>query len=146
MKLTFNIEYRTHWGESLYLVADTPMFGGGDIAKALKMSVRDGALWTITVDLPEGVQPFDYRYIVRTDEGQIKNEWGAPRHFVPAPGVHSVVVYDRWQDQPFDKPFYSSAFTGCITRHTESSIPLRIATGDVTFIVAAPACPPYGML
>ena len=146
MKLTFNIEYRTHWGESLYLVADTPMFGGGDIAKALKMSVRDGALWTITVDLPEGVQPFDYRYIVRTDEGQIKNEWGAPRHFVPAPGVHSVVVYDRWQDQPFDKPFYSSAFTGCITRHTESSIPLRIATGDVTFIVAAPMLLPGQVL
>ncbi len=146
MKLTFNIEYRTHWGESVYLVASSPVLGGGDADKAIRLTPGDSGAWSLTVELPDDVAPFEYRYIVRNEQGDTKNEWGMPRIFDPAPGVHAVDIYDRWQNQPFDKPFYSSAFTGCITRHSSHAMPLNIATGEVTFSVSAPMLLPGQIL
>lgn len=145
MKLKFTIDYRTNWGESVYLRADSSSLGGGDYDKALLLT-PNGSKWSLTVELPDGESPFFYSYFVRNDNGDVKKEWGHPRTFSPAPGVHEYDIYDRWQDQPMDKPFYSSAFVDCICRHEKRAIPLLPSTGDVTFEVAAPMLAPDQVL
>ncbi len=37
MKLNFNIDYRTNWGESLYISGNTPRLGDGDRSRAVKL-------------------------------------------------------------------------------------------------------------
>ena len=38
MKLTFSIDYRTNWGESVYLMGNIKELGGNIDAKAVKMA------------------------------------------------------------------------------------------------------------
>ena len=45
MKLIFRIDYRTNWGESLYVSANIPALGGGEHAKALKMEIDGDRAW-----------------------------------------------------------------------------------------------------
>lgn len=146
MKLKFSIDYRTNWGEELYLLADSPMLGGGDYASAVKLTPANPGVWTLDIELPDGLAPFSYRYFVRNGAGDVKNEWGHDRTFTPAPGVHVYDIYDRWQDQPLDKPFYSSAFTNCICRHDKRSMPLLPCTAEVTLCISAPTLGPGNVL
>ncbi len=138
MKLTFHIDYRTNWGENLFLVGTLPLLGEDQERRALPMSLSGDRFWSITVDLADDSPAFQYRYIVRDSQGVIKREWGQPRTLTPGTGVKRYQVYDRWQDQPLDKPFYSSAFTECICRRNVKALSQAPETGFVTLSIAAP--------
>ncbi len=139
MKLIFNIDYRTNWGESVYVVGDIAELGAGDYNKAPKLALNGNSQWTIELEVPNDAS-FTYRYFVRNDEGEVKNEWGKGNCFC---GSHSPVVrfFDRWQDQPFDKPYYASAFTDCICRHSDDR-KVKAERGFVTLVLAAPMVAP----
>ncbi len=143
MKLLFRIDYRANWGESLYLCGDTALLGNGDTSRALRLDVDGDRLWQAEVELPDSVAAFTYRYIIKNEQGETKQEWGQGHCFRPAAGVNEYDIYDRWQDQPFDKPFYSAAFTECICRHNSAGTkPLLPASGYVELCVAAPMVAP----
>ena len=143
MKLLFRIDYRANWGESLYLCGDTALLGNGDTSRALRLDVDGDRLWHAEVELPDSVAAFTYRYIIKNEQGETKKEWGQGHCFRPAAGVNEYDIYDRWQDQPFDKPFYSAAFTECICRHNSAGTkPLLPASGYVELCVAAPMVAP----
>lgn len=119
MKLTLNINYRTNWGEQVYVTGSIPALGSGDYSKAVKLTLIGDDQWTADIKLPEGSGNFTYSYFVRHDNGHVKEEWGRPREFTVGNATDRFVVYDRWQDQPWDKPYYSSAFTDCIFHRSE---------------------------
>ena len=54
MRINFNIDYRTQWGESVYICGDIPQLGSGDESKAVKMELDGVGVWSLTVDV-EGV-------------------------------------------------------------------------------------------
>ena len=62
MKLFFHIDYRTNWGESVFITGDIPALGGGDYAKAAKLDFdpRTADKWSISIDIPEGTTSFSY--------------------------------------------------------------------------------------
>ncbi len=39
MNLSFHIDYRTNWGESVYLTGNIPALGNGDKNKAVKLDL-----------------------------------------------------------------------------------------------------------
>ena len=114
MKLTFNIDYRTNWGESLYLSGNCDALGAGEYEKALKMTLDGAEHWTASIEVSDDTTVIDYHYEVRSDGNATKFEWGAPHHFNRGRSARKYCIYDHWQDQPFDKPYYSAAFTDCI--------------------------------
>ena len=142
MKITLNIDYRTNWGESVYVVGDPEQLGGGDESQAVKMSLDGTEHWSMTVEVPDAVGDFDYRYIVRHDNGYTKHEWGKPHTFVKARVAKTYEVYDRWQDQPYDKPYYASAFTECICKRGDRDKQLRPRQATILLQVAAPMLRP----
>ncbi|MDE6157259.1 MAG: 4-alpha-glucanotransferase [Muribaculaceae bacterium] len=137
MKIIFNIDYRANWGESVYITGEVPALGCGDYAKALKLNVDGVDKWWVALDVPDSID-FTYRYFVRRDDGSVIEEWGDGHTFKASPAVSQYHVYDRWQDQPYDKPFYSSAFTECVFRHKESCPTVVPQTGHITLCVTAP--------
>ena len=137
MKIIFNIGYRTNWGESVYIVGDIEALGKGDYAKALKLHLDGNDHWSISIDTPADGRGFNYHYFVRNDDGAVKNEWGHGNCFT-ATDEGTYRIYDRWQDQPFDKPFYSSLFTECVYRQTYQYGKVSPTRGFVLFEVAAP--------
>ena len=140
MKLSFNVGYRTNWGESVFISGNCPALGDGDYHKAVKLELDGTEHWQVTVDIPDSVAEFDYHYEVRNENGGTKFEWGAPHHFVKG-DAKTYNIYDRWQDQPWDKPYYASAFTECICRRVNRLAPTLPGKGKVTFEVTAPMVP-----
>ncbi|MDE5649676.1 MAG: hypothetical protein K2I35_01490, partial [Duncaniella sp.] len=142
MKLTFNVNYRTEWGESLFLTGSANELGGNDLSSAIAMKLEGTETWSVDVEIPDSVSSFEYSYIVRHDNGHVKREWGKPRVFTHATDIHRINIFDRWQDQPWDKPYYSSAFLDCICCRKERSAKVLPAAGMLTLSVDAPMVKP----
>ena len=81
MNLSFNIDYRTNWGEAVYLTGDLPELGNGDRSKAIKLDLYGEQTWKTKISLPDGTGDFTYSYFVRHENGFIKEEWGKGHHF-----------------------------------------------------------------
>ncbi len=140
MKIKFNIGYRTNWGESVYLTGSCPELGAGDLGKAIKLELNGAKSWCTEVEISKA-QNFTYSYLIRNDNGSVKQEWGAPRIFQHS-ACKKYNVYDRWQDQPWDKPFYSSAFTECICHRELRDEVVKFEKGKLTIQVYAPMVSP----
>ncbi|WP_303037537.1 carbohydrate-binding module family 20 domain-containing protein [uncultured Duncaniella sp.] len=55
MKLFFQVNYHTEWGENLFITGAQEAFGGGDIDKAIPMTLSDGDTWTAAIELPDSL-------------------------------------------------------------------------------------------
>lgn len=142
MTLRFHISYHTHWGESLYLVGNIPALGNGDPEKALEMSLTGPDMWELEVDVPATTPAFDYSFIVKAPGQAWRFEWGNPHHFEPGKGIGVYSIFSNWQDMPFDKPFYSSAFTSGIFRRSTRETDETLKGGMVRLSVSAPVVSP----
>ncbi|SFO44448.1 4-alpha-glucanotransferase [Prevotella sp. tf2-5] len=115
MKLLFNLEYQTSFGENLVL----NIMSEDDKSKVTqyKMSTLDGLHWSY--QLTKGAKAeahIDYYYSVYRGDKEARHEWlTEPHHLeIIAPKANFYMVYDHWIDIPEDSYMYSSAFTECI--------------------------------
>lgn len=146
-RLTFNVNYRTVWGETLCVCGGLDALGAGDPAKAMPMTLIDGERWELSLDIDPSAPGFDYTYIVRRDDGSHRSEWGQPHRYIPAEGNPSVcVISDAWQDRPEDAPFLSQALTDCVNRRTDRSGAAMPAAGRILLEVTAPEVAPDQVL
>ena len=146
MRITFNIDYRTNWGESLYICGDIPELGGGDQQKALPMRLVGAENWSIDVEISTKTKDFNYYYIVKPENAAWRFEWGVPHQYRIGKGVKLSVVNDRWQDMPKDKPYYSSAFVDGMLYRSCKDQALSAEKGVLNIRVAAPMIQPDEIL
>ncbi len=146
MNLQLNVDYRTNWGESVWIVGSIPALGNGDATKALKLSLYGEQTWKTQLDLPDDTPDFTYRYFVRHENGYEKHEWGEAHRLRTAPGIKSYEVFDRWQDQPWDKPYYSVVFTDCVCRRHQRALPAEVRGGEMLVSCEAPMVEPDEVL
>ena len=112
MRIVFNLEYQTTFGEELAL---NILLDGK--TEQHKMSTLDGCHWTC--ELSKSVKTkthIDYFYCVMRGDEQTRCEWLTEPHrleFIATKGAH-YTVYDHWIDIPEDSFLYSSAFTECV--------------------------------
>jgi 4-alpha-glucanotransferase len=114
------------------------MLGANNVDAAQPMSLEGSENWTLNIELPDDTTKFEYSYIVKNTDGTIKREWGAPHNFSRGNGVASVVIVDRWQDMPVNKPYYASAFTDCINNRENRDAEVVPNRDTVTLRVWAP--------
>ena len=63
MTLSFNIEYRTSWGEEVRVLGSIPELGNNESDKAIALSTIDGIHWSakVGIQIPEnGVIQYSY--------------------------------------------------------------------------------------
>ena len=142
MKLTFEVNYRTEWGESLFLSGTPEALGGGDTDKAVAMTLNGHETWQVTVELPDSLDVINYCYFVRHDNGSVKREWGKGHRFERSADTSEITILDRWHDQPWDKPYYASAFTDCICNRADRTTAVEAVRGMLTLCVDAPMIRP----
>ena len=115
MKLLFNLEYRTSFGEQLAL----NIIEEGQQVESHAMSTLDGYHWTVEVSMKQketSGQYMDYYYSVMRGDKEVRHEWLVEPHrleFAAKKGVR-YTIYDHWIDMPEDSFMYSSAFTDCV--------------------------------
>ena len=97
MNIRFDIEYRTIYGEDLFL----NILGHDGSASPHAMHTRDGIIWSIELDVPQAI---DYYYTVTWEGREKRSEWMlCPHSFDPKevsdPTVPAV-QRDAWMDAP----------------------------------------------
>ncbi|MDD7603665.1 MAG: 4-alpha-glucanotransferase [Candidatus Limisoma sp.] len=115
MKITFNIDYQTNWGESIYLSGNIKELGENAEAAAIPMSY-DAGVWRLSIEVSASQRQFTYSYFVKAGDTIIRREWGKPHVFSIGKRVRTATVIDHWMDMPADKSFYSSMFTEAVFR------------------------------
>ena len=118
MKINFNLEYQTTFGEELALNILTD-----GKTEQHKMGTLDGLHWTC--ELSKAVKTnahIDYFYTVMRGEQEARHEWLVIPHrleFAAAKGA-KYTVYDHWIDIPEDSYMYSTAFTECVAARKQN--------------------------
>lgn len=138
MKISFNLNYHTQWGESLYLCGDILQLGGGDAREAVEMRLSSPDTWVYELELDSNPGNFNYFFIVKAPDRAWRFEWGKPHSFVAAPDACDVRIFDSWKDQPADKPYYSSAFIDGFLHRRDRDRFLVPEKGTVQFRIEAP--------
>ncbi|MCL1943494.1 MAG: 4-alpha-glucanotransferase [Candidatus Azobacteroides sp.] len=138
MKINFTINYRTLWGQKLYIYGSIPSLGEWNKTKAVEMEYVDNGNWSMQLTISPVVHSFEYRYFIKDEQGNLTEEWGKNRIFVQAPNSTSYNMIDSWQPQPFDKSFYSSVFTKNLFLHEGKKKTPPVAPSLLTIKVFAP--------
>lgn len=125
MTLNLQLEYKTAYGEDLYVVV------GSDKEKAYPMSYIGEGCWSVALKLT-AVADVEYRYEVRRGDTVIRKEWGSKHRLVLDKKCAEVRVNDNWSDMPADRSFYSSMFTDGVFMRGKKRKTQPIAEGTVT--------------
>ena len=137
MKLRFNVEYQTTFGEQLVLNIKE----NSAKTTSYRMSSLDGYHWFYELNGRISVgEVIDYYYSVDCDGQMTRHEWLVDAHrleMVSEKGLN-YTIYDHWIDIPEDSYLYSSAFTDCVARHTVVKSPVKPFTTTVRLKVRAP--------
>lgn len=143
MKISFNLNYHTRWGESLYIYGDLQALGNNDPRQAMEMNLVAPDIWQFTLELPQFPDVFGYRFVVKAPDQAWRFEWGAPHIFVKGKGVTEYNIFDSWHDMPANKPFYSSAFVNGMLHRQHRDQPLEATPGSLLLKVEAPLVQPW---
>lgn len=113
MKLLFNLEYQTTFGEDLVLNIQQ------DDTKVTqhKMSTLDGYHWYVEItNTWKAGTTIHYYYSLMRGEEVLRHEWLIEAHQLQlaAKKATHYAIYDHWIDIPEDAFLYSSAFTECV--------------------------------
>ena len=115
MKVQFNVEYQTSFGEDLVLNI-LPAEQDGKLTQH-KMTTLDGCHWFVEITKnPKPGTFIDYYYSLKRGDDELRHEWLVEPHrleFAAQKGAR-YTVYDHWIDIPEDAYMYSSALTDCI--------------------------------
>ncbi len=112
MKITFRIDYKTVWGESLH-VHLAFLHKNRLTTLHIPLQTTDGVLWQTETDIPlDTTVRADYYYYVQKEEETIRTEWHSiPRQLILNPTATHLFVQDMWRDLPEQAHLYSSAVT-----------------------------------
>ena len=113
MKLLFNLEYQTTFGEQLVL----NLLSQDGSTEHHTMQTNDGLHWFFELKKTAKAGTYvDYFYSVWRDEKEVRHEWLVAPHRLEFAAVRgaSYTMFDHWIDTPEDAPMYSSAFTDCV--------------------------------
>ena len=122
MKVRFNIEYRTVYGENLVLnILDK---ADADHVASHAMKPASEKSWKCDLDLPARAGFIDYFYSVQRDGKTHRQEWTIIPHRLDlnAAKASRYTTYDHWNDMPDDSYLYSSAFTDCVALRRQQAL------------------------
>lgn len=142
MKIALNINYRTKWGEAVYVCGNIPVLGADCVESAARLATDNGADWYIEFEVADLLN-LQYSYLIKTEDGLVlRREWGK-RHSVNAEvDSRSIFVRDGWQDLPEDAQFYSTAFAQSIFTREKKPAKLVASCDDVLISVFVPMVMP----
>ncbi|MCF8358151.1 MAG: 4-alpha-glucanotransferase [Prolixibacteraceae bacterium] len=143
MKLTFRINYKTAWGQSLWISGSTSEIGNWDTREAFPMLYIGNGEWETTFSTEE--EEFEYKYFIKNADKSLLWEGGKNRCFAST-GHKIVEIRDFWRPKADeDFPLFSKVFTGVLMAHTKNSTTKKMAGNHsvIRFNLSAPRVPKH---
>ena len=118
MKLSFNVSYRSAWGQQLYVVGSDDLLGNWEPEDGLVMNYLGNDQWSVEIDAVEaGV--YEYKYLVREANGVFVWEGGSNRSILTSTYQY-LRILDTWHAviDP-ERVLFTKIFTDVIMKPAE---------------------------
>lgn len=146
MKLKFNVEYTTEWGQLLCVTMHYISSDGTRRTQRLPMQTADGQHWQVETSVVESRQHpvvhISYYYQVENQEGQVlRKEWTMVERCFHFDSAKNYSFADQWKDRPLNSHLYTSACQltgGFRTDGLASPLRMPLYRKTVLFRVSAP--------
>lgn len=132
MKITFQVEYKTAWGESVEAELTYQSKTGKETNVTLPLTTTDGAIWRGEHAAPTNAVALTYAYRIVRDGKTKRKEWSVNPHSITLPAAARLVCHDRWRDMPTNAYRYTSAFTKAFARHQTDEVSSAVSTSDTS--------------
>lgn len=116
MQIKFQIDYRTRWGQAIFVSGSLPELGKWDIEKALPLSPTTGEHWEGSIEMSDS-SLFEYKYCIKNEEGHVEWEFGQNRLCdLNSADIKDLFLKDFWRPEKdplnnlYTSPFYKSFF------------------------------------
>ena len=140
--VSFQIEYKTQWGESITVVGDKTQLGNWDPVEGLSLSHSKGGIWSGCVKLKEYITSFSYRYLLTNEQGEVvEAEWLESRLVCLPKHPAQIWLKDEWRAHGHpENAYYNTAFLKVIFRPISFKVSLA-TSNKVHFRLSAPIIP-----
>src|SRR6266481_3098385 len=110
VRVTFQLRFHTHFGQSILLTGNHELLGDSDIAKAIPLEYLNEQFWSVSIVLDRGAAPetdIIYSYVLRDPDGSMVYDWGRDRVINPARiTTEELLIIDSWNHAGY----YENAF------------------------------------
>lgn len=137
MNLTFQINYRTEYGQSLCVIETSESILGWTEANPLVLNCQGTDFWSASLPVSDFAGTVQYKYAIRLQDGGYIYEAGEPRSLTLKVADKKLVVRDFWQSVDYEKSFYTTAFLKSLFRR-QSPAKAKAAKGNVRFSIDLP--------
>ena len=136
MDLTFQINYRTEYGQTLCIIETKPSILGWTEQKPLELHCQGQDFWTATIPVSDFAGTVEYKYAIRVENGYIY-EAGEPRVISLKATDKKLIVRDFWQAVDYEKSFYTTAFLKSLFHRTHA-VAAKAPKGTIRFSIDLP--------
>jgi len=137
MNLTFQINYRAEWGQTLCVIETRDSLLGWTKERPLCLNCQGTDFWTATLPVTDFAGEITYKYAIRLADGNYIFEAGRDRHMVLRAADRKLVIRDFWQVSDYEKAFYSTAFQQALFRRVKPAKQKELK-GNVRFSIDLP--------
>jgi 4-alpha-glucanotransferase len=110
MVISFNINFNTLWGQSLFIIGSIPELGNWNTELAREMRYTYEGNWTFELNLPDRAINIEYRYFLKSNNNLVFEEWNKNHRLIITNTRQSYYLLNYWQNRPQNIALYSSAF------------------------------------
>jgi 4-alpha-glucanotransferase len=124
LKITFQLKYTTHYGQTIFVTGNHPLLGNNDIEKALPMQYFNHEHWQITLNLNKKDcvnEIVTYNYFLKEADGSISFDWGNDKYFNLLNCANQLLLVDAWNSASFiENTFYTVPFEKVLLKYHNS--------------------------
>lgn len=133
MTITFSIEYKTQWGEDLYLMLNN------DPSGAVAMRYTPGDIWTTTLHVSSSTSRLRYRYMVKVGQEVTRVEQCSSHNLALPTGIDALHVEDAWDDD--GGAASNGDFVAALVKQNQAQFSFKAAQGNIVFEASYPELP-----
>ncbi|MCQ2345492.1 MAG: 4-alpha-glucanotransferase [Paludibacteraceae bacterium] len=137
MNLTFEINYRTEFGQTLCIIQTQESIAGWTEQTPLRMNCQGQDFWTVGVTVSDFIREIHYKYAILLENGWFIYETGEERILRLNAEKESWIIRDFWQSIEEERSFDTLAFTKAVFRR-KTDISTRNEDGNVRFSIDLP--------
>lgn len=122
-KVTFQLKYHTQYGQSIFITANHPLFGNGNIKDALPLHYFNDEFWYTSLEINEtdlAESNIVYNYFIKNNDGTIVFDCGHDKALSIPKNVGELLIIDAWNYAGYiENAFYTEPFQQVLLKNEE---------------------------
>ena len=131
-KLQIQIDYTTHWGQTMHIVGAIPEIGSWENDKSRALEYIGGSIWQIDLEIPKSYGMLAFSFLVKENGNIIAKEYG-DAHCINL-GENDTQVKCIWNEKPKQPYFHTSLFTNSVFHQSNKELQ-KTNEDDIQLIV-----------